>query len=142
MVSKSIINVRYAETDKMGIVHHAVYPIWYEVARTDFIKKIGISYSDIEKLGIMMPLVELKCKYVSPAYYEDELTVEARIKQFNPVKIEFEYFVYRQNLDKHINVGSTLHAWVDNDFKIINLKKKYYDIYKLIEENNRHILMS
>ena len=68
MISETKIIARYAETDKMGIVHHSVYPVWYEVARTEGIKKIGISYSEMEKLGIMTPLSELNCKYIAVSY--------------------------------------------------------------------------
>lgn len=133
MTSKSIIVVRYAETDQMGIVHHSVYPIWYEVARTDFIKKIGIAYSNMEKDGIMTPVVEVKSKYLRPAFYEEELTIETKIKQLNPAKIEFEYFVYKQNINEPINIGATLHAWTNNNLKLINLKKTHPNIYKLVE---------
>lgn len=133
MTSKSIIVVRYAETDQMGIVHHSVYPIWYEVARTDFIKKIGIAYSNMEKDGIMTPVVEVKSKYLRPAFYEEELTIETKIKQLNPAKIEFEYFVYKQNINEPINIGVTLHAWTNNNLKLINLKKTHPNIYKLVE---------
>lgn len=133
MTSKSIIVVRYAETDQMGIVHHSVYPIWYEVARTDFIKKIGIAYSNMEKEGIMTPVVEVKSKYLRPAFYEEELTIETKIKQLNPAKIEFEYFVYKQNINEPINIGVTLHAWTNNNLKLINLKKTHPNIYKLVE---------
>ncbi len=132
MVSKSKIVARYAETDRMGVVHHSVYPIWYEVARTDFIKKIGMSCSDIEKNGIMMPIVEVKSKYIYPAYYEDELIIEAKIKLLNPVKIEFEYLIFRDDICIH--KGTTLQAWTDNRLKLINLKKFNSDIYKLVEK--------
>lgn len=127
----SEIVVRYAETDQMGIVHHSVYPVWYEVARTDFIKSMGMSYTDIENNGIMMPVVEVKSKYISPAYYEDKLSIEVKIKQLNPVKVEFEYSIFKENIC--INRGTTLHAWADKNLKLINLKKFNLNIYKLIE---------
>lgn len=69
MKSRSRIIVRYAETDQMGVVHHAVYPVWYEVARTDFIKQVGMTYSQMEQMGIMLPLIELQCRYLLPAHY-------------------------------------------------------------------------
>lgn len=59
----STVEVRYAETDQMGIAHHSNYAIWFEVARTDFIKAAGISYTDVEKEGIITPLTSLECKY-------------------------------------------------------------------------------
>ena len=74
-VTKSHVCVRYAETDQMGVVHHAVYPIWFELARTDFIKVIGLTYSQMEQAGILLPVAELTARYRIPAKYEDELTV-------------------------------------------------------------------
>ena len=59
----STVEVRYAETDQMGIAHHSNYAVWFEVARTDFIKAAGISYTDVEKEGIITPLTSLECKY-------------------------------------------------------------------------------
>lgn len=88
MISKSKVTVRYAETDKMGIVHHSVYPIWYELARTDLSKQAGFPYSKMEEVGVMTPLVELNSKYYSPAYYDDNLIVTARVS-VQPCKNSF-----------------------------------------------------
>jgi len=75
-ISETEIIVRYAETDRMGIVHHSNYPIWFEAARTDFIKNLGMSYSKIEERGFMLPLIELTCRYKGAARYEDRLIVK------------------------------------------------------------------
>ena len=72
-VSETHLTVRYAETDMMGIVHHSRYYPWFEVARTDFIKKIGMSYTEMEKMGIMLPLTETAAKYYYGLKYEDEV---------------------------------------------------------------------
>ena len=125
MFSETKIIVRYAETDKMGIAHHSVYPIWYEVARTEAIKKIGISYSEMEKLGIMTPLTELNCKYILPAEYEDELLVQVAISKLTPARVIFEYKVYKERDNILINTGSTMHAFVGLDLKPLNLKKHF-----------------
>ena len=134
MISKTKVTVRYAETDKMGIVHHSVYPIWYELARTEIIKKIGMSYSELEQKGIMTPLAELNCKYKLPAEYEDVLTIEVEISKLTSARIVFNYKVFKDGLEFPINTGSTIHAWVGKDLKPINLKKKFPDIYKKINE--------
>ena len=137
MYSESKVIVRYAETDKMGIVHHSVYPIWYELARTDFIKLIDLTYSKMEEMGIMLPLVSLTCNYKKPADYEDELIIRTSISKLTPARIEFYYEVYKNN--EIINTGTTVHAWVGKDLKPINLKKNYSEIYSKIEvrkENN------
>ena len=134
MISKSIVNVRYAETDRMGIVHHSVYPIWYELARTDLSKQAGFPYSQMEAEGIMLPLVELNSKYYSSAYYDDELTVTATVSKLTPVRIVFYYEVFRKNSDKPINTGYTVHAIVNKDMKPINSKKLYPKIYEAMEK--------
>ena len=67
-INRLEITARYAETDMMGIIHHSVYAVWFEAARTEFIKMTGISYTQLEKSGIMLPLSELCCKYILPVH--------------------------------------------------------------------------
>ena len=134
MISETKITVRYAETDQMGIVHHSVYPIWYEAARTEAIKKIGITYSALERNGIMTPLVELNCKYILPAEYEDVLRITVEISKLTPARIVFNYQVFKDGIEKPINTGSTTHAWVGRDLKPINLKRQFPEIFEKISE--------
>lgn len=130
MIYKSQVKVRYQETDKMGIVHHSVYPIWYEEARTNFIKEMGVSYSEVERMGVMLPLSKLNCKYIRPALYEDILEIHTKIKCITNVKIQFEYKIFKK--EQLINEGETEHPFVDKNFKIINLKKYNEELFKLI----------
>lgn len=130
MISETKIKVRYQETDQMGIAHHSVYPIWFEEARTNFIKSIGISYSEIEKLGIMLPLTKLSCKYIRPALYEDILIIQTKVKKLTNVKIQFEYKVFKEQ--QLINEGETEHPFVDKNFNLINLNKVNQELFKLI----------
>ena len=134
MIAKTKILPRYAETDKMGIIHHSVYAIWYEQARTDFFNEIGLRYDEIEKMGIMTPLVELNCKYKKPAYYNQEVEIRTKIVELTPVKFTLEYNIY--DMDENlINVGRTTLAWADSKtFKIINFKKINLEMYKKLEE--------
>ena len=134
MISETKISVRYAETDKMGIVHHSVYPIWYEAARTEAIKNAGFTYSALEKNGIMTPLVELNCKYIQPAEYEDVLTITVEIAKLTPARIIFNYQVFKPGQIKPINTGSTSHAFVGKDLKPINLKKQFPEIFERLIE--------
>lgn len=130
--SRTEIVVRYAETDQMGIVHHSNYPVWYEAARTDFIKGIGMSYSDIEKKGYMLPLIELKSCYKGTAKYEDELIVITKIKQISYTRITFYYEIFNKNENVLINYGETMHVWTDKKLKPMNMKKNNLDIYDLM----------
>ena len=130
MIAKSHIVVRYAETDQMGIVHHSNYPIWYEVARTELIKQMGLTYSEMEQQGLILPLIELQSKYISAAYYEDRLIEEAELKKVTGVKMEIEYAVYREDDETPINVGKTIHALVGRNLKPVNVRKQFPDIYQ------------
>lgn len=134
MISVTKILPRYAETDQMGIIHHSAYAIWYEQARTDFFNQIGMRYDDIEKKGIMTPLIELNCKYKRPAYYNQEVEIKTKIVELTPVKFTLEYNIFdsEENL---INVGRTTLAWADRKtFKIINLKKVHPVMYQELEQ--------
>lgn len=132
MYSESKFDVRYAETDQMGIVHHSVYPIWYEVGRTDFTKKLNMTYAQMEKDGIMTPLVELTSQYKRPAHYGDMVTVRTSIQKLTPARIIFYYEVYRK--EELLAIGTTMHAWTGKDLKPINLKKHRPELYEMMEK--------
>ena len=128
------ITARYAETDQMGIIHHSVYPVWFEVARTEFIKTSGITYTQLEKDGVMLPLSELTCKYIYPVHYEDNVTIRVNIEKLSFAKITFGYKVI---LDGRVmSQGTTTHGFVDsNTFRPVNIKKVMPDFYeKLLKE--------
>ena len=129
------ITVRYAETDRMGIVHHSNYPIWYEVARTKLIKEMGISYSNLEASGIFLPLTELHSRFIQSCGYEDELIITAKLTAYSVVRITIEYEVYKKDTGVLINTGYTTHAIVDHNMKPINIKKKYPGFYQILENN-------
>lgn len=133
-MSLTKIKVRYAETDAMAIVHHANYYIYFEVAREDLIKESGISYKELEDIGIMMPLIETNCRYIDAAKYDDDLIIETSIDEITPIKVKINYIVRRETDNKILAKGSTLQTFVDSKtFKIINLKKENVDIWsKLI----------
>lgn len=133
-VSKSHVCVRYAETDQMGVVHHANYPVWFELARTDFIKTIGVTYSEMEAMGIMLPVAELNVRYRIPAKYEDELTVETHIERITPARVVFGYKIYKDNDPEQTVMieGSSTHAWVDLSMKPMNMKKWHPDLFNKI----------
>jgi len=134
METKSILTVRYAETDQMGIVHHSNYAVWFEVGRTDFLKNAGLSYSSIEAQGILFPLYEMNCKFIAPAKYEDELAVLTSIKSISRVRLSFSYQVLNTNTEKLLATGETMHAWTDKAFKPMNAEKKIPEIYSVLSK--------
>ena len=132
-MSKTEIIVRYAETDQMGIVHHSVYPVWFEAGRTDYMEKAGYPYARIEEDGLMLPLSKLDCRYLAGAKYGDTVIIESSIKKISPFRLELSYKAVRKSDSTLLAEGSTLHAWTDRTLKIINLKTKSPVLYNLFE---------
>lgn len=91
------IRVRYAETDQMGVVYHSNYFPYFESARAESIRHLGFTYADMEQMGIMMPVVDVRCRYLRPARYDDLLTIKTVLKEL-PVhhKIEFHHEVFNE----------------------------------------------
>ncbi len=128
MKNETYITARYAETDQMGIIHHSVYPVWFEVGRTNFIRMLGISYSELEREGIMLPLSRLECHYLCPVHYEEEVLLETRVEKLTASRIQFSYRVL---LDGTLMAeGSTTHGFVNADtLKPLNMKKYCEELY-------------
>lgn len=131
-ISETKLKVRYVETDQMGIVHHSNYYAWFEMGRGDFITKLGMSYRDMEKQGIMMPVMESYCKYHEGAKYEDDIIIKTYIEELSPVKMVFNYDVIREADEKTLAKGKTTQTFINNNFKIINLKKTFPDLWNKI----------
>ncbi|MBO9674893.1 MAG: acyl-CoA thioesterase [Sphingobacteriaceae bacterium] len=106
------IRVRYGETDQMGYMYYGNYAQYYEVGRVEMLRSLGMSYSSMEADGIMMPVLELKCKYIKPALYDQEITVKTIIKTLPGIRIFFEYELYNEN-EELINIGATTLVFVD-----------------------------
>lgn len=88
------INVRYGETDQMGYVYHGNYAQYIELGRLDWLKHLGLSYKEMEKNGVMLPVYSLNIRYIKPSFYDDELTVFTQLKELPGVRIQFEYEIY------------------------------------------------
>lgn len=131
-VTDTGFTVRYAETDQMGIVHHSHYPVWFEAGRTDYIRRMGMPYSQVEQQGALLPLVELKCSYKGVARYEDEIVVRTRIKEYNGVRLTFFYEVFKQGEEQPITTGETMHAWTTKDLKPVNIRKLMPELHEII----------
>ncbi len=96
-VSETQIRVRYAETDQMGVVYHSNYFPYFESARAESIRDLGFTYADMEKMGIIMPVVDIHCRYLQPARYDDLLTIKTILKELPPHhKVEFHQEVYNE----------------------------------------------
>ena len=104
--NETTIRVRYGETDKMGVVYYGNYSLYYEVARTDLMRKYGISYRELEETGIQMPVIQMECNYMKPAFYDDILYIQTYVKELPSSKIKFEYEIFNKNKEL-INKAST-----------------------------------
>ena len=111
------IRVRYAETDRMDVVYYGNYAQYFEVGRVESLRALGISYKDIEDMGVILPVVELQIKYLRPAKYDDLLTVKSIIKTL-PIdhKIEFNQEVYNEQ-GKLLTVGTVKLYFMDDQFQ-------------------------
>ena len=105
------INVRYAETDGMGVVYHANYLPWFEVARTELLKNHDLRYRDFETQGYLIPVLEASLKYHRPAKYDDDIAVTATIREKPGIRIRIEYEIRRG--EERLVTGHTLHTFID-----------------------------
>ncbi|MBT3547405.1 MAG: acyl-CoA thioesterase [Flavobacterium sp.] len=106
------IRVRYGETDQMGVVYHGNYATYFEVARTEWLRDLGIRYKDMENSGIMLPVISLFFNFVKSAKYDDVLTIYVFLKKRPLVKIEFDYEIFNQKKEK-ISTGNSILAFMD-----------------------------
>ena len=90
----SHIDVRYAETDQMGVVHHSVYAVWFEQARTEFFKTVGSTYADVETQGFLCPVLELNVRYRYPTHYGDTVDVKTTLMRKGKLHFKFHYCAY------------------------------------------------
>lgn len=102
------LRVRYGETDPMKYVYYGNYAEYLEVARVELFRTLGISYDEIEKRGIWLPVSEYKIKYLKPAFYDDILEIHTYVKKVPGVKIEFEYEIYNDSQQKITEASTTL----------------------------------
>jgi len=109
--------VTYPDTDKMGTMHHANYVKYYESARWELFRSIGIPYNLVEELGVMCPVISMKFKFLKTTRYDEQLTVKTRLKEIKGVRIWFEYRLYNER-NELINKAETELAFVGlNDWK-------------------------
>ena len=100
------IRVRYSETDQMGYVYNGNYAQYYEVGRVEMLRSLGMTYQEMEKDGVMMPLLELNSKFIKPAFYDQELTIKTTVEEKPGIRIKFIYEIFNEE-NELINIGKT-----------------------------------
>lgn len=111
--SETSIRVRYGETDQMAYVYYGNYAMYYEVARVESLRRLGVTYKELEASGVMMPVLENHSKFLAPARYDELLRIVTTIREKPGVKIKFEYEIFNEQ-NKLINQGETLLVFVDS----------------------------
>ena len=112
LIHSTKIRVRYGETDQMGYMYYGNYAQFYEVGRVELLRSLGMTYESMEASGIKMPVLELKCKYIKPALYDQEITVKVIIEKMPGIRIHFNYELYNEQ-EELINIGETTLVFVD-----------------------------
>ena len=125
------IRVTYGDTDAMGIVYYANYLRWFEVARTEMMRDLGIAYKIMEAEGVFLPVSEVFCKYHRSAKYDDILILETRIDFLKKVSLQFSYRILRAEDGAELVTGSTLHGFVSREGKIVRAPEP---LAKIIQE--------
>ena len=104
---------RYAETDQMGVVYYANYLVWFECARTEWIRHLGMTYAELERQGLFLPVKRCELEYHDSARYDRPLSITARVRKLTPARVEFLYRVTDDESNALLAEGSTVHAFVD-----------------------------
>jgi acyl-CoA thioester hydrolase len=107
------VRVRYAETDKMGVVYYANYLVWFEVGRCEWLRTTGSSYRELEAEGTILPVIEAHCEYRRPFRYDDEVEIRAKATLLSPARVRFDYDLVPAGAGEASAVGWTEHCGVD-----------------------------
>jgi acyl-CoA thioester hydrolase len=126
------LRARYSETDQMGIVYHANYLPWFEMARTELCAVRGVRYREIEEQDhLLLTVVEAHCRYVAPARYDDEVVVEARLSFSHARMIGFAYEIRNAATSQLLVSGETKHVFITPDGRPARVPRKYFDLFDI-----------
>jgi len=116
------IRVRYQETDNMGVVYYANYLVWFEIARTEYLRSLGISYKNLEKRGFYLMVASAECRYLHPARYDDEVRIESHITKMGRTSLTFTYELFIGNIP--IATGRSVHVFTDRSNKPVRIPEE------------------
>lgn len=130
IANETRLRVRYAETDRMGIVYHSNFAIWFEVGRVELLRQIGFEYSEMEQQEkCHLPVVDLRVRYKAPAQYDDEIVVRTELRNARSTLLHFGYEVFRERDRALLATGETMHIIVDDKFERRPLPEKYMKVF-------------
>jgi acyl-CoA thioester hydrolase len=131
VVSETRIRVRYAETDQMGVVYHSNHFIWFEVGRVELMRQLGVSYKEMEREdGCFIAVVDARCRYKAPVFYDDEVVVRTWLKNIRDKLIHFGYELWRAGSGELLAEGETTHIVADAQMKPRALPEKYMKVFR------------
>jgi acyl-CoA thioester hydrolase len=126
------VNVRYAETDQMGVVYYANYLVWFEVGRVAWCRAKGFHYRDMErKDGRLLVVAEVNCRYRAPARFDDDVLIRTAIARATDKVIRFRYEILNQRTRQLLANGESVHVVTDQDVRPARLPEKYYSLFGL-----------
>jgi acyl-CoA thioester hydrolase len=135
------VRVRYAETDQMGIVYYANYLVWFELGRVELLRSIGLAYSRLETdHGCILPVIDVSCRYKSPARYDDEILIETRPAMLRGTVLKFAYRILRKAPEGEeltlLAEGETVHVVCDDQLQRKPLPERYAEALKMLMEDD------
>ncbi|CEG27390.1 acyl-CoA thioesterase [Bacillus sp. B-jedd] len=134
VISEAKIDVRYAETDQMGVVYHANYLVWMEIGRTSFIKELGFSYASMEEDGIISPVIDIQASYKKPLRYGQSAIIKTWIEEYDGFRVKYGYEILNEEGELALT-GSSVHVCVKKEnFRPVSLKRKYPDWHTAYEK--------
>lgn len=138
MIHTHQIRVRYGETDQMGVVHHSVYALYFEEARTEFMRAVGLSYAGLEKRGVYLPVIELSVRFKSGPAYDAVLDVETRLTELSRVKMRLDYRARYREDGSVVAEGHTVHASTNPGMRPVRIPADVAEVFRaVIEEGTR-----
>ncbi|MBI2681656.1 MAG: acyl-CoA thioesterase [Acidobacteriales bacterium] len=130
MTGEAKIRVRYAETDKMGVVYHSNFIVWFEVGRVELLRQLGFRYRDLEREhDCHIAVADVRCRFKSPAYYDDELIVRTRLKNIRGSLLHFAYEIVRAEDGTLLAEGETTHIVVNAKFEKTQLPERFQSAF-------------
>jgi acyl-CoA thioester hydrolase len=130
------IRVRYAETDQMGVVYYANYLVWMEVGRVEYCKACGFDYKDMERDdGVFLAVAEARCRYVSPARFDEEVIIRTWVEEANPRMVTFAYEMRLTTDRRKLATGETRHVFLGRDLRPRRMPEKYRDKFQPVGDN-------
>lgn len=132
-IAETYVQVRYSETDQMGIVYHANYFIWFEVGRTALIEELGFSYADMEADGIVSPVIDIHASFKKPVTYGGKARIQTWIESYDGLRVVYGYNIYNDKGALCVTGDSTHICVRKEDFRPVLIKRthpKWHEVYE------------